>query len=300
MALTAEQIAMRRTGITATDIRILAGLDPHGRTAHDVWVSKVLEEAPLAENDARSIGEELEPIVVRRVAKRRGLTLLPGDTLRSPRYPTHLATPDALEAGPSSAFRSLVQAKVVGYHMMHNWGPDGDDEGVPDYVLVQCAWEAHVTERPVNHVGALLGTELRTYVIDAERDHLENLVGPLIEIADQFWADHVLPKRAPPLDGSEGASRMLRAMFPRNRGPMFRASEQVEEIAKRYFAVRAALKPLEVELEQHEQLLKLATGEAEGIKGDGWRLYYRWREPVDVPAYTRKGFRQFDMRSVNR
>lgn len=305
MGLTEKQLAMRRTGITATDVRVLAGLDPYGRTPHDVWRSKVLGDEAMAETEAMSIGSELEPMVLRRLAKKVGLFVLPVDpellTMRHAKVAHHLATPDALLA-PTRLHdpEAIAQVKVVGLRAAAEWA-DADDapDGVPDHVLTQCAWELYVSGHVVEHVGALLGTEVRAYRIELTPD-VASLIEALREVADRFWRDHVVTNRPPAIDGSEGARRMLKALFPKVTVACVQADAQADQLVRDYFERKTAVAQAEQRLEETRQLLITACGSAEGIVGEGWRLLYKHREGYEVTPkpYTVPAGRHFDLRKV--
>lgn len=293
MPLTAEQLAMRKTGVTATDVTVLAGLSPfRGSTPHTVWAEKMGLEVPRRFGEQLELGHELEPIVLRRLAMRRDLTLVPGETVRSHLFAHHLATPDALHAPKVPA--AVCEAKAVGLHYAETWG--AEDEQIPDHVLAQVTWQMHCTGLEEGFVGALIGTEVRTYRVALDHD----LVGALVEAADRFWTDHVLTKTPPAIDGSAGSAEMLRALFPRPRGPIVRASAEIEERARAYFALKAEADAAAERLEEAKQGLISACGEAEGIQGKGWRLKYGWRDAVEVKAFTRAAGRAFDMRETNK
>jgi hypothetical protein len=306
MALTPEQIAFRRTGVTATDIRVLSGLDPYGRTPHDVWSSKILGVEDYVSTEATELGELLEPIIIPRLAAKVGMHVLQYRpdwlTGRHATIATHIATPDALLApddfhDPLQA--ATAQVKVCGVHAMGAWGPAANDvtdaEAIPDFVLVQDVWEMHVRGLRLSFVGALIGTEVRAYRIEWTAE-IDELCGALEETADRFWADHVVRRQPPPLDGSDGARRMLASLWPRNRGTMVKADSLGEAHAREYFAARSAKAEAEARQELAAQGLIALTGEADGLQGDGWRLLLKWQEPSEVAAHTRKGFRRFDLR----
>jgi len=305
MSLTDKQIAFRRTGITATDMRVLAGVDPYGRTEHDVWASKVLGTDDFTPTEATELGEELEPILVPRLAKKVGLHALRSDpqllTRAHPDKPTHIATPDALLA-PTRLHdpEALAQVKVCGLYAAGHWGhPKEGPDGVPEHVLVQVAWEMHVYRLPVEFVGALIGTELRAYRLELTPD-IARLIEALEETADRWWQDHVVRNRPPAIDGTEGSRRMLRGLFPKVIAGCIPADDQAEALAADYFARKAAVAEAEQALEATRQLLITACGSAEGILGEGWRLYLRERDgyTVQPSPYTVPAQRHFDLRRV--
>jgi predicted phage-related endonuclease len=303
MSLSAAQLKMRRAGVTATDVVVLAsGSDHYGRTIHDVWREKVLGYTAIAETEAMSLGNELEPLVIRRCAEKRGLRLVgPGKTIRHATVPHYLATPDAFARVDHTrgAAPALIQAKVVGYHASRAWGEDATGvDSLPEPVFVQVAWECFVSQRRIEYVGALLGTEVRTYLIDAEVAGVDELVLGLRELVDRFWTDHVLAKRPPEVDGSEGAKRMLRAMWPRPTRPALVAPPAAETWASRYFRAKEIATKAEAAKDLAAQKLEEILGPHEGMTGDGWRLRMPWVDASQVPAYTRKAHRRFDCRPL--
>lgn len=304
MGLTQKQLAICRSGITATDMCVLASETGEffGRTVHDVFASKVLGVDDFHETEATELGSALEPFVVPRLAKKIGLTPLRIDpeklTVRHPKHKHHIATPDALFA--ETAFHVPIaagQIKVCGIHAAGAWGsPDDGADGVPEHVLVQCAWEIHCTVLPVDYVGALIGTEIRNYQIDLTPD-LAELIEGLCELADRFHTDHVLPKVRPPVDGSEGSRRLLSSLWPRNRGTMLRASPGAEDLAKSYFDAKRRKQAAEQEMETASQKIVEAIADSDGIVGDGWRALLKLRDEATV-NYVRKAYRHFDLRAV--
>jgi predicted phage-related endonuclease len=301
VSLTKRQLEIRRSGITASDIRAIVGVDPYGRGPHDVWTDKVIGPAnDDAETEYQNIGSELEPLAIRLTAAKRKLHVLRRDpqslTVRHRERSAHVATPDAFLA--ETALHdpvALCEAKIVGFYNAHDWG-HADDE-IPDWCLVQVTWQSYVTEIPVVIVGALIGTECRTYRI--ERD--DELTGVLVEAADRFIVDHITPKRPPTVDGSAGSGRMLRALFPRATGPMVRATDEIEAVAKEYFEAKRARDDAEVRLEEQKQLLMTACAEFEGLTGDGWRLRRGVRKAYTLPALEARIVpegRTFDLRAT--
>lgn len=292
MTLTDKQIAFRRTGITAGDIRALVGEDPHGRGPHDVWLAKLGYDKAKPMNDAMALGHEIEPIILRRLVSRRGVELEvvdpDGMTRAHPEQAHHIATPDGFFTDGD-----LAEAKLVGEWMREGWGEDGTDE-IPPWVVCQVTWQLHVTMRPVCHVGALLGTSVRTYRIERDAD----IEGLLVETADAFWHDHVLTHKSPPIDGSTGSRRMLEAVYARCNGMVLKAGPEFETLAGEYFAAKAAKEVAEQRQEHARQALMGLLGEADGVTGDGWRCKYAMRKAYTVQRseYTVAAGRHWDMR----
>lgn len=285
MSLSAKQIATRRTGITSTDLRALCGKDSYGRGPADVWLDK-MNMAPANDSPElfKRIGTHFEPIVLRLLAGELGLRVMPRKrdemTVRHPKHPTHVCTPDAwlsLEGTNTHKAIALAEAKVVGFHDRFDWGETAAEE-IPEGTRIQAAWESHCARIPLVHVGALLGTELRKYAIASDPD----LEAALVEIADRFWRDHVLTKKPPKIDGSKASERAVRALYPRSKKLTKKADDKAERFAARFFAAEKKEREASVELEMARQALMVLCGSAERMRGDGWALSYATRKAYDV------------------
>ncbi len=286
--LTAEQIQLRRSGLAATDLVRLSGASPWG-TAHDVYREKTAEPddeiVPVA--DARNIGQVLEPLVLELLADARGLRLTPGKTERHASVPHFLATPDAnVVLFPSDPKRiAVAEVKCVGARLFHKWA---DDE-IPDYVRVQVAWQCLVCDVPRAYVGALLGTEFRSYIVERE----PNLEAALCQLADGFWRSHVLTRLPPAPDGSESARKMLASVFRKVNVGLVSAPAEAEEWAERYRAAKAAREAAETDEETAKQNLQRLIGENEGIESPHFKATWKWQKGGRVEAFDRKPTRTF-------
>lgn len=177
----------------------------------------------------------------------------------------------------------LIECKNRSRWVVDNWGEDGTDEvGLDVYAQVQGQLEAihhdrdtwtqtHIPDlEEVTVAVAVDGFRLRYFRIKRDREAGEMLV----DAAVRFYTDHVLTKKPPALDGTEGADRYLQAEFePRTqrvRGPT--ASEL--EVIRDYRELRDQLAVLEDRKDLLEQKLKAAIGDDLGLEGSDFRI--RW------------------------
>lgn len=290
--LTPEQHAIRRTGITSTDITRIVNESPFGGPA-DVYLEKITELPPGAppfpqrpSTLPQRIGDYLEPLVCELVGELHGLELAPGETVRHPMFPWAITTPDRFVTNAPA----LVEAKVKS--ILFNRSEWEQDEP-PGFVAVQAQWHLAVTRRQICYIGALLGATPRFWTIE----HDEDFASMLLEAGQQFHEQHVLARVPPPPDGSDGWRRLAAHVWAKARkGSTIRATAENEIDARRYFEATARLQELEQRKELAAQYLIEACGEHERIEGDGWRLILANRSAVEVPAHTKKGYRHFDLR----
>lgn len=274
--MTALDHELRRKGITATDITAIVGVSPYGRTAHDVYLSKVAIEE-THETRAMGLGLKLEAIALSILAEERGLSIEQGGTHQHPIMPWVVASPDGLvpdSGARESRWRAVCEAKVVGYHMAKRWGEDGDPEAVPDDVRVQVQWQMLACRVKVGYVVALLGTEARTF----ELAHDDDLAGALLEAGDTFWRGNVVAREPPDIDSTEGAARMVRGLFRRATAGIIEAPAEAEELVQFYQAAKAQLAAAERVKDQAQAKLCALIGDNEGLDGGAWLATWKERE----------------------
>jgi putative phage-type endonuclease len=284
--LTDEQIELRKSGIGGSEIAALLGLDPY-RTAHDLYLEKTGRGPERQDSEPAFWGRILEEPIAQVYAQRTGVTLRPSTTLVHPSRPWQLATPDRLVfQKPELHVPDWgLEAKNKGFRQAPHWGAEGTDL-VPEAVALQCHWGMSVTDLPRWDVAMLLnGNQLRIYTL--YRDPA--IEAGLLEVAENFWRRHVQADTPPPVDGSEGCDRMLRALFPRERRPLAPAPIEAEHWVLGRKALLEQRKQIDEQIAEHEALLKLAIGDQEGVEGPWGRATWKtatgtidWKAAADA------------------
>lgn len=271
--MTPEQREARRKFLGASEVAAVCGLDPF-KSALDVWASKMgLFDSDAGE--AAELGNELEPVILQRYANKTRTTLRKPETLFGAE-PWIAASPDSI----SSAGRN-VQAKAVGRFMAQHW-----DDGVPEYVQLQCQWEMLVTGLPVTDVAALIcSTEFA--IMEVRADAM--MQGHLLDICRSFWFEHVVAQEIPEPDGGESASLILRALNP-EQGGMLKAVPEFVVMVERHQALTAEVKQRTDEIEHLRNLMRMCIGSASGIQWPGgkvtWKTNKAGARPLLVRTYT--------------
>lgn len=277
MSLSAADLALRKTGLSATDVVTLATSGDGGYGSPlDVFLSKTTDAPPWGGNMRTEMGHAAEPVIIGELAKRHKLgNLIPSPTVRSSLVPYFLATPDRILLDEENVPIATCEAKLVGYRMVPRWF---DEEGVatfPDEVAIQVCWQMGVVRtaegfarRRVDHgyVGALLGDigeDAFHSTVMAWADVEEMWFG-LQELAQRFWFDHVLAGVPPTPDGSDRAAEALQRMFPRfKKAVLATANEETSALLAKRLEVFARRKAAETELDVIDNRLKLAIGQAD-------------------------------------
>lgn len=259
--LTAEQHALRLTGIGASEIGSVVGADGAWDSALTIWGYKTGRLKPG--NDVPEyieLGNLLEPVIASLYTKRTGFALVECGTLVHPKDPLQLATPDRLVADRPWT----VQIKKA--RSRATWGEEGTDD-IPENILVQCMWELSVTGREVAHVPVLFfGSKMAIFTV--RRD--DEMIGLLAEQGHKWWTDHVIGNRPPAPDGSDKAREALGKLFPsagKMTYPLGEDLEKIFEIAREYCQAREEEKAAKSRKDACGNTLRLLIGEGAGFAG---------------------------------
>ena len=99
----------------------------------------------------------------------------------------------------------------------------------------------------------------------------------LLECAERFWRDHVVPDVAPAIDGSDACAQYLAQKHARASKEVARADAEIDEIARRLANAKADAKAAEATIAECENRIKAAIGDCEAILGTQWRA--TWKAP---------------------
>lgn len=282
--LTEEQLALRRSGITATDVAKIVGQSPYG-CAEDVRLDKMGVGRPFIPNERVKWGNLLEGPIRDDYAQRHGVDIVSGDdigTLTHPTEPWAMATPDGivhipwekpqvrllnLDRNGNRPIRGW-EGKTHTSWLSHLYGDPGSDV-VPPWEFIQCAWNIWVCSA---HYGIQIDRWDLTVFLDGlpvdytiHRDSELELA--LVEASRQFHEVHVLGGEPVPPDGSEAYSEILALRWPKHEpGEIIEATAEHLETIGRLKTLRDHRKELEESEEAAKQQLKLAIGSAEAIQ----------------------------------
>ena len=225
----AEWLAARREGITATDIPVITGLVTWN-SAYRLYHEKLGIIEPLPQTDLMALGKALEEHVF---AAWCGVADPPctmdGGLYRSSERPWQMATFDRLAVTVTDGDLEPVEVKTCGF--WDGWGDDGTD-GMPVHVRAQLLWQMDVWGAARGHVACMsrLSGELRSYVIEHSGECAWKVVNPASSLtpgACQTCADieqlrmagNVFMKRLqrdlppPSVDGSAATLAALKARY---------------------------------------------------------------------------------------
>lgn len=261
--LTDDQLALRRTGITGTDLPVLLGLSPW-RTPLDVWLEKQGKGAPVDVSEDMERGIFFEPGARQWYAHRtKAVRVEEPGTVVSAHNPLVIATPDGVPVF-SDGERRCLEIKMPSPNAQREWGEPGTD-AVPEYYLVQGLWELAATDlQRVDFFAVLDG---KPCIFPVQRD--TELEGLLIQRAEKWWRDYVVAGKPPPVTerDSESVGRLYRRHtredYLRFDALPVEAQVVVEEFARAWHEEKQAGEKLAL----YEARVKMALAGAPGVDG---------------------------------
>ncbi len=270
--LTVEQLKLRKTGIGASEIGAIVGLNPY-KSALDVYCAKTGITDPPEDNSFVEWGRILEQPIAEKYAKDTGARLRNYRKTRAHRnHPWILATPDRMAY--MNGDRWLLEIKTAGYFSGRRWGSEGDE--IPEEYLVQAAWQMAVCDMGRCDVAALLGgNDYRVFRVDRDKA----LEARLIELGREFWFDNVIADNPPEPDGSDAAKRALAVIFPNDDGEIIAGGEEAEEWAYKLQQARGIKETAEAAEREASSHLKRLIGDNAGIAG-AWGMA-TWKASKD-------------------
>lgn len=260
-----EWHAARASRLGASEIAAVLGLSPW-ESRFSMWHRKAGLIPPLDETDEMTWGRHLEqPIAARFAELHSDLSVRRTGTWVSTARPWQLANPDRL------LFPGRIPLEIKWSPYGDGWGEPGTDE-IPVYYRCQVLQQLDVLGVPYGVLVALVGAELRQYVVERDPADIE-----LLRVAgEEFMAS--LPNALnpegdrPDLDATSHTYRALKQLHPDIDG----SELEVPEAVAKYYRVAMSFSRCAGVLEQRAKNLMLdAMGTARRAVHDGQRIAIR-------------------------
>jgi putative phage-type endonuclease len=274
-----QWLERRRAGIGGSDAPAILGLSPW-KSPLALWAEKtgLVQEPNLEELEYIEWGHILEEPIAARYVKVTGRSLIdPGRfAIRTdPDRPwMHCTIDREVEIAPSEPPKDGpgdLSIKNAGAYKAKDW-----EEEPPLLYQVQLQHELAVTGLSWGSFAVLIGGN-KFHWCDVPRNG--RFISYLIEKEEEFW-DRVQRGDPPPADASDSTREVLLRLYPRDTGESKELPPETFDWIERRRAAKAAQKAAEAELDQVENLIKAAIGEASigllgGIPAISWKHQHR-------------------------
>ena len=273
-----EWLEARRIGIGGSDVSAIMGLNAY-KSPLSVYLDKI-GESPLEDTSSEAAfwGTQLEDVIARHYAETNGVKIRRNNhILIHPEYPWMIANIDR-EAFSDIRGHYGVEVKTAGLRNSYLW----DDGNVPVPYVLQMQHYMAVTGWDVFVCPALIGGQ---QYIEREIPRDEAIIATLIEAEGEFW-DKVQRRIPPAWDGSQEASRILQALYPKaETGKQIVLPSTTldvilahQELDLQVKEAKGVVKDLETKKKAYEQEIAAIMGDAETGIIDGIQVTYKTTE----------------------
>lgn len=263
-----------KTGIGGSEVAALFGKSPW-RSIHQIWLGKTqpTDGEPAEMQVHQEFGLEMEPVLVKMYLKRQsGVTVIPHpELMRHPKYDFMIGHLDGLICGADGQAEGVLELKTAIPSKKWQWGSEEMEEIPAEYNLQVHHYMA-ITGLQYADVVVMFGTfDFRIYRVNRN----EELINIIIARCKDFWENYVVPRKPPEIDGSDGATEMLRRLYPDSTEDEMLADGDVDKLCRSMFGAIDKSKVAEEEA----QILKnqvMAVMESKAVlSGPGYRITYK-------------------------
>lgn len=268
--LSEADLAFRKSHVGSSDIPKIANLTPLDWGGGELGVA--LEKLGLSQEsdpdaaERQEIGHEMEEVICRAFSRRKKLELVTVPTVEHPEHPWASASLDRI----APAIRQDVEAKNVGFRVLHHW-PEGA-RVPPPYVTAQVQWQTGVYRFPDGSrlesavVAAHLGNRDVDFSDPIEPD--PETFAMLLEVGRAFHERVIVRRELPEMNGSDVAKEYLAKLYPRSERELVAAPPEALEWAKRLKEAKESKKQAEADEELAANRLKAMIQDAAGFTSD--------------------------------
>lgn len=256
-------LKLRRQGIGGSDAGAVCGMDPY-KSRMRVFADKTTDESEVLDNEAVRIGNDLEQYVAERFMEATGLKVRRSNFMyKSREYPFMIADVDRLVVGEDAG----LECKTASAYNADKW-KDGE---IPLHYIMQCYHYMAVTGKRVWYIAAvILGREFTYRRLEWD----DALISQMTAAEQYFWKNHVEKGIMPDPDGSKACDEVLRQYFHTARKSVEIELVGFDEKLDRRAALLEQIAPLQQELNQIEQEVKLYMKDNETASSSRFKVMW--------------------------
>jgi putative phage-type endonuclease len=253
-------LTARRKGIGGSDAPVLLDASPY-QSLYGLWLEKTGQAEDFEGNDATRRGTWLEPHLADWFVEETSIPVRRCGLLQSKARDHLLTTPDRLTADGG-----LLEIKTVG-----QWAKVAEEwkgGGIARHAEIQAQQQMAVTGR--THAWFVVFQDPRPQLRGPiERD--ETLIALILERADWFWREHVVPGVEPLVDLASITPEEIALRWPTavaGKAVEAKYPSHVEAMLAERAELKAGSKPAASRIEEIDKALKVFVGDAEVLTVD--------------------------------
>jgi putative phage-type endonuclease len=258
----------RRSGIGGSDIAVILGISPFGKTTEDIWRDKLGLSMPLEETGPMKRGTRLEKVAIEEYSNATGREIATGQQLyRHPLRSHMIAHLDGQIMDEAGQWSGVLEVKIPNVQTYMRYRR----EGIGDYVNIQAQHYLCVTGRPWASIYIWSPEVWDGFCVDAKPD--TGIIDMIYQKADEFW-QYVENKTPPPLAGPPQIFD-----FPKHEGAIVQIdSDDWKRAASDLKLATDLMKEAEHILERSKSRVKELMAGLDAAEGYGVRCYNKWQE----------------------
>ena len=257
----------RRKGIGASDIGCLLGVPEIMRfvSPWSLWASIVDDIHDESQNHIGDMGHRLEPVIAglfRDKAEYEGELYDPGDFT--------IAHSDVLSIAQCTVDRVLLPTDPVAPHEPSTWLGIVElkaawwaqakklIEDVPLAWQLQVNWQMHCTGVDHGYFAVLCdGLEFKWYKVERH----ERIIKQMVNKAEAFWDQYVLPRKPPPTDYTEATTQAIKSYYREAKDTVVALPSDAEQWHRDLESLKAKKEETDRHISAIKNKLRAAIGE---------------------------------------
>jgi putative phage-type endonuclease len=265
--------------IGGSDVAAILGISPW-RSSVDLWLDKI---TPVSDNPekhqnamAKRRGNRLEPYIRDMIEEDYGINIVRSNE----RYIDPVLGFLAAEIDAETDNDENIEIKTVHPFKAKEWGAHETDQ-LPIHYVAQAQHGLGITGRKICRVYALIGDELKPYIIERDDETIEAMRAR----CDEFWNKYVLPKIQPPIDyHHKDVIETLKRLYPGTDGMVIEANAMHEHFRAVIETSNDMVKKYEGLLDGAKAHLLADMGSAAAIKFADGKAFMR--KIINKKAYV--------------
>jgi putative phage-type endonuclease len=278
------------------------------KTAVHVYLEKLGQNTNKLMSEAAEWGTCLEPVIAKKFADNHPEWAITEKKViySHPEYDWALGNLDGMIICPEKGKgKGILEIKTANEYLKHAW----EDGNIPDYYFVQLQWYMFVTDLQWGYFGTLIGgNKYKEYYVTRD----DEMINELLRLASDFWHNHVLIEKTPPVDGSDASVTLLNQMYPSAKDSEVVELHMTDQIES-YLDMKLQMKQVDEDMKLIENLIKSQLADHEmGCSGpfqikwenrtrngvDSKKLIENFPE-IYQDCSKQTSFRQFSIKDVN-